>query len=108
MFEAIIVSLLCILCLLGIAIHREAKGIRKELYLLRDAFTFAVDTNVSRWTDHAEKLSETAQDAVDRIRTIESSIRDIQFVTDTIYKYKLPNNDEQRFLDKIEVDNGPA
>lgn len=108
MFEAIVVSLLVVLCLLAVAVRREAKRIHRELYLLRDAFTFAVDTNVSRWTDHAGRLSETALDAAERIRAIESSLREIQLVTDAFYKYKLPNKDEQRFLDKVELDNGPS
>ncbi|MCV4286482.1 hypothetical protein OH708_01045 [Pseudomonas capsici] len=30
---------------------------------------------------------------------------DIKEVTDVIYRYKLPNAEERRFLDQIEIDN---
>ncbi len=39
------------------------------------------------------------------LESMQSDIDDIKYVLDIFYKYKLPNEADREFLDKIEIDN---
>ena len=64
------------------------------------------------FAQHADKEHEVRTEILEELREVRQNqaevtadISEIKYVTDVIYKYKLPNRETQAFLDQVENDN---
>ena len=84
-----------------------------DIYKVREGISALVKTTealqetLQTISGHLEEMSRTSDNVLDiknDVTSIEREISDIKYVTDVIYKYKLPSQSEQAFLDRVAID----
>ncbi|NWA23903.1 hypothetical protein HX866_03270 [Pseudomonas gingeri] len=101
----IIASLLAVMCILGVGILLNVSRVKSGISSLIQVMAALHDDNENRFKESFEWTKANLEQLAGTSIAIEQSISDIKYVTDVIYRYKLPNAAERRLLDQIEIDN---
>jgi hypothetical protein len=96
--------LLSVVCIILILVLMQLLSLKSELGWIR--------SYVEAFAQHADTVHEVRTELLDELREVRQNqsevkfdISEIKYVTDVIYKYKLPNKDKQALLDQVEIDN---
>jgi hypothetical protein len=101
----ITLGLLVFACLVGLRILSKLSQMNSGIALLNQVTATLGDLKANNDRETFEEIRSYLEKTCENTKAIEQNTSEIKFVTDIIYKYKLPNSSEQELLDRIEIDN---
>lgn len=101
----IILGFLVFACLVGLRILSKLSQMNSGIALLNQATATFGDLKANNDRETFEEIKSYFEEICENSKVIVQNTSEIKFVTDVIYKYKLPNTSEQALLDRIEIEN---
>lgn len=101
----IIAVLLGIICLIAFGILSSTLASQKAISDLSSQLWSLRDNQIELSQKQFEEVQNLSEELKLAAQESSSSLADIQFIMNIIYKYKLPDKEERALLDRIKIDN---
>ena len=101
----IIAILLGALCLIAFGILSNTSSAQNELSQLRSQLWSLRDNQVELSEKKFQEMNGFLEELKLVLEESNSSLSDIKYIMNVIYKYKLPDEAEQELLNRIKIDN---